>query len=271
MKEFSFTCFNETDAYDEWILPTFQRMINLEKFTLHLLIQCQRRFIDGSHLQGHILGHMPRLKDFVFDIRSIVPLYEGDVHLQSEEDIRSTLADLTQHQVITYIDSFPDEGNAHCHFHIYPPLATDYGYVSNNFRGELFSNVQCVHLSDERPFEHSFFRRIAQSFPSMRTLRVRNYVGQREKPDLSPNANERLPVITYPSLRQLSLACAHDDYLEQFLLETKTFLSADLRVSCMDGQLKRVTDNFTREETKVNYEKVKSFDLSAEIDYSHLI
>ena len=214
---------------------------------------------------------MPRLKDFVFDIRSIVPLNQGDVPLQAEEDVQSTLTDLTQHRVITYVDYFPVDGNAHCHYHTYPHVSSLYQYLSNNFRGELFSNVKYVQLFDERPFEHSFFLRIAQSFPSMRTLSVRNLVAQRDKNDYpSPNGNERAPVITYPSLRELILTRVHDDYLEQFLFETKTFVSADLELSCKDKQLYRVTNKFTREETKVNCAKVK-FDLSVEIDYSNMI
>lgn len=215
---------------------------------------------------------MPRLNDFVFDIRSIVPLNESEVHLQSEKDIRLTLTDLTQHQVITYVDYFGEEGNAHCHFHTYPLLSTEYEYISNNFRGELFPHVQYVKLFDERPFEHSFFMRIAHSFPSMKGLCVENRTPQQEKQDHQLlNENQRLPVITFPSLRRLALLCVHDDYLEQFLLETKTYFLTDLELSCKERQLKRVTDNFTREQTKANHAKVKSLDFLTDIDFSNLI
>ena len=129
-------------------------MINLEKFHLHLLIHCEQRFVDGNTLKENFLDHMPRLKDFVFDIRSIVPLNQGDVPLQAEEDVQSTLTDLTQHRVITYVDYFPVDGNAHCHYHTYPHVSSLYQYLSNNFRGELFSNVKYVQLFDERRFEH---------------------------------------------------------------------------------------------------------------------
>ena len=252
---------NETDAYDEWIVPTFRRMINLEKLSLHLLIQCQRRFIDGNTLKDNFLSHIPQLKDFVFDIRSIVQLDEGEFDLQSDEEIQSTLTDLTTHQTITYVDHFHEEGNAHCHFYTYPSLLIKYQYLSNRFQGELLENVQRVELFDERPFELTFFMRIAQSFPSMKTLRVTNRTPQQEKQDHQlSNEKQRLPIIRYRSLQKLILLRVHDDYLEQFLFDTKTIFSNDLRLCCYEDQLKRVTNNFMREETKVNYSKVKSFD-----------
>ena len=247
-------------------------MINLEKLTLKLQIYEQPRFTDGNHLKEDILSHMPRLKDFVFDIRSIVSLDDAEIPLQSDEDIRSTLTDLTKHQVTTRVDCFPSEGAAHCHIHTNPLISTEYEYVSNNFRGEIFENVQYVELYDERPFEPSFFMRIAQSFPSMKTLYVHNLLAQQEKQNHQLfNQDHQLPVIRYRFLQRLILLEVHDDYLEQFLFDTKTCFSNGLTLFCKDDQLKRVTCSFTRGETKVNCSKVKSFNLWNERDISHLI
>ena len=101
---------------------------------------------------------------------------------------------------------------------------------------------------------------------------VDNETPQQEKQDHQLlNENQRLPIIAYPSLRRLVLLCVHDDYLEQFLLETKTFLSSSLQLSCKERQLKRVTDNFMREQTEVNYAKGKSFDFFTDIDFSNVL
>ena len=117
MKEFSLTGCNQTDAYEEVVVPTLQRMINLEKLSLFLVIDCQRRFIDGNHLKANVLCHMPRLEDFIFNIRSIMPLDVDPVHLPTNEDIRCTLTELTKHPIISYVDYFRNEGNGHCHIY----------------------------------------------------------------------------------------------------------------------------------------------------------
>ena len=263
---------NGTDAYNEHIVPTLQRMINLEKLSLQTKIHFQRRFIDGNHLKKDILRHMPRLKDFIFDIRSIIPLRDGEMHLQSDEDIRSTLTNLTSHHVTTRVDYFYKEREGHCHMHTNPLLSIDYEYISNNYRGELFEHVQYVELYDERPFEHSFFMRIAQSFPSMKRMSVHNQIAQQEKHNHHLSSqDQQLPIIKYRSLKELFLVWVHDDYIEQFLFDMKTSLSSGLTLTCVEKQLERVTNDFTREETKVNCSKVNSFNFHVETDISRLI
>ena len=62
---------------------------------------------------------MPRLEDFVFNIRSILPLEFGPAHLPTTEYIRCTLTPLTKHPVVSYVDCFPEDGDSHCHFYIH--------------------------------------------------------------------------------------------------------------------------------------------------------
>ena len=266
------TCESSTYVYDELVVPTLQRMINLEKLSLSLVIDCKRRFIDGNHLKANVLRYMPRLQDFVFNIRSIMQ-HEADlVHLQTNENIQFTLKDLTKHPVISYIDHFSHEQEGHCHFYTSPYALLKYQYVSNNFPREIFLNVRQVSLFDERPFEHSFFLRLAQSFPSMRTLIVKNEAAQMEKHhQQSCSKNERVPMIRYPSLRSLHLLRVHDDYVEQFFFDTRTVFSDEMHVSMHSSQLKRVTHDFSREETRINYFRVKSFDFYDERDWSQVL
>ena len=43
-------------------------MSNLEKLTLSLVVRKRSLFIDGAHLNDHILSHMPQLRTLIFDI-----------------------------------------------------------------------------------------------------------------------------------------------------------------------------------------------------------
>jgi hypothetical protein len=269
LREFSLTCENATHVYDELVVPTLRRMINLEKLSLSLLIDCQRRFIDGNHFKANVLRHMPRLQDFLFNIRSVMRHELDLLHLQTNEDIQSTLTDLTAHPVVSYIDYFFREREGHCHFYTSPYSLLEYESVSNNFPRESFFNVQHVSLFDERPFEHAFFLRLAEAFPSMRTLTVKNEAAQVEKQNQhSWTENEGVPMIRYPSLRTLHLLRVHDDYVEQFFFDTRTLFSDDMRVGIYPSQLKRVTHDFRRDETRLNYSKVNSFNFYKEKDWS---
>jgi hypothetical protein len=262
LKEFSLSSRYPADAYEEVVVPTLQRMINLKKLSLSLVIDCQGRFIDGNHLKEKIIRHMPRLEDFLFNIRSIIRPNFDPVHLPTNEEIRSTLTDLTKYPVVSYLDAFPDSGHGQCRIYTSPYSSMEYYGVSNNFASEVFVNVRNVTCFDERPFEHSFFLRLAQSFPSMIVLTLTNGAAQLEKAHQQPcSEKERLPVIRYPSLRKLVLVDVHDDYVEQFLFATRTFFSNGMHVCNYRSQMKRVTHDFTRDETRLNSSQVTSFTL----------
>ena len=262
LEEFSLSSGSPVGVYEQVVVPTLQRMINLKKLSLSLEIDWQERFIDGNHLKENVIRHMPRLEDFMFNIRSIMPLNSASVHLPTNEEIRSTLTDLTKYPIVSYRDDFADLENGHCHIYTSPYSWMVYHDVSNSFASEVFANVQHVTCYDERPFEHSFFVRLAHSFPSMRVLTLTNRAAQLEKRRQQPcDEKERHPVIRYPSFRKLVLMNVHDDYVEQFLFATRTFFSNGMHVWNCPAQMKRVTHDFTRDETRVNCSKVKSFTL----------
>ncbi|CAF1485048.1 unnamed protein product [Rotaria magnacalcarata] len=54
--------------------PLLNRMLNLEKIDLNLVVGRNRRFIDGNELKKNIINHMPQLNKFVFNIRSTIHL-----------------------------------------------------------------------------------------------------------------------------------------------------------------------------------------------------
>jgi hypothetical protein len=63
------------------------------------------------------------------------------------------------------------------------------------------------------------------------------------------NDNENLSINKYFHLADLYFDEIHDDYLEEFLIDTKTCLTNNIHF-CVDYEiLKRVTQKFTRDTT----------------------
>ena len=80
-------CFNDSDTYDEAIVPHLQRIMNLEKLILYLVIAWgETSFIDGNNLKKNIINHLPLLREFLFNIHSKFYL-DNQMHCSSNEDI----------------------------------------------------------------------------------------------------------------------------------------------------------------------------------------
>ncbi|CAF4558981.1 unnamed protein product [Rotaria sp. Silwood2] len=129
----------------------------------------------------------------------------------------------------------------------------------------LFKCVREVSLFDDRPFEHEFFVRIAQAFPLLKKLSMINLTPQNQK---AKNNNEYLSIIEYPHLIELDFLDVSDDYLEQFLVNTKTFLIDNICIYAYYESLKRVTNNFRRAATRFNSAKVNSLRIYGQFQLS---
>ncbi|CAF4241072.1 unnamed protein product, partial [Rotaria sp. Silwood2] len=153
---------------------------------------------------------------------------------------------------------FVDETDrAECLIYSYSYRLKDYDQISNNFSAGIFECVRNITLFDKHPFEHEFFLRLSQSFPFMKSLSVMNDKPQKNKLHSRPKKNNQdLPIIKYPHLVKLDLTDAHDDYIEQFLVDWQTSLSNIVRLSVCYRPLLRVTRNFTRNTTQFNCTKV---------------
>ncbi|CAF3595393.1 unnamed protein product [Rotaria sp. Silwood1] len=239
-----------TPFYDELIVPLLHRMPNLEKLALYIAVE-QITFLDGNNLKKDIINYLPRLNKFIFNVRLFDPL-PNLTHLLSNEEIQHSFTGLEDNQVICYVDYFIKRRSAQCHFYSYPYTLRYYDNITNSFRGGLFKCVNQVSLFDDRPFEHEFFIRIAQSFPLMKDLSVINLTGQQKAND----NNEHFSIIEYLHLNELNLSDVDDDYVEQFLINTKTCLLNNVRLYVTYQSLKSVTHNFTRDSTRVNCAKV---------------
>ncbi len=254
LKSFSLRCSTSTDVYDELIVPLLHRMSNLENLRLCFTVHRKKTFIDGNELKTNIINHLPRLIKFTFNIHASIQS-DHQMNLPSNEDIQYTFKDFENTQIISCVDYFPDSKENHCHVYSYPYKTDEYKYITNNFPGGLFKCVRVVSLYDERPFEHEFFLRIAQSFPLMTRLKIINKKSQNEK-RFKRNTNEDLLVNEYPHLIQLDLSKAHKNYLEQFLDDTKTYLPNRVHLGADYRSLKKVTRNFTRNTTRMNCSKI---------------
>ncbi|CAF3375804.1 unnamed protein product, partial [Rotaria sp. Silwood2] len=261
LKRFSLYSDMRTLVYDEIIVPFLHRMLNLEKLDLHLKVDRHKGFINGNDFKKNIINYMPRLNKFTFNIRLINHI-SNKINLPSNEDIQYTFKDFKDNQVISCIDFFQEEQFRYCHIYSYPYRMKYYDNISNNFPGGLFKYVHQVSLYDEYPFEYEFFRRIEKSFPFMKELTVINVKPQKNKLyRKSKNDNQDLSTIKYPHLTSLNLVQVHDDYLEQFLVDTEMCLPNHVHLSVNYEAMKRVTENFTRNTIRINCAKLASLRL----------
>lgn len=251
MKHFSLTCVTETYLYGEIMVPHLQRMINLEKLALYFATNRTSKFIDGIHIKKNIINYMPRLNEFIFNIRSTVEC-DNSIHLLSDEDMYRTFKDFECYQIIYCVDYFPKEGYGQCLMYSYPYTLRHYDNITNKFSGGLFNNVQEITLFDEYPFQHEFFIKLSQAFPFLKNLTLTNSELQNLNED-----NQKFSIIEYSHLTTLNLYRVHDHYVEQFLFDTKTYLPNEIRLSIDYEQLQRVTYNFTRDATQNNCAKIK--------------
>ncbi|CAF1319522.1 unnamed protein product [Rotaria sordida] len=144
-----------------------------------------------------------------------------------------------------------------CHIYSYSSPMQYYSYITNNFPDGLFKYVRVVSLFDEHPFEHEFFLRIQKSFPFMERLCVINHKSQNHKQSYESNNDNRISsVIEYSFLSELDIDDVHDDYIEQFLFDTKTYLQSNVLLYINYESLKRLTHNFKRDATRINCAKV---------------
>ncbi|CAM2706336.1 unnamed protein product [Rotaria socialis] len=234
---FSLSCRLSLYCYDTIIIPLLHRMSNLEQLSLYLSHVHRNRFINGNDLKQNIVDYLPELNQFRFNIHSTM---------------------LLNNEIISCVNYFLGDNEGECLIYSYPYTLRHYYKIANNFPGGLFPCVHEVSLFDEHPFEHEFFIRIQRSFPFMKRLIINNRKAQKEKQCKKlKNTNQDLLVIEYSHLQCLILNEAHHDYVEQFLLDTKTRLPYGVDLFVDYKPLKRVTYNFKRDATQINCSKVR--------------
>ena len=228
-------------------------MMNLEELNLYLSICGRQTFVGGTDLKKNILNYMSQLKKFSFSIHSSIYL-NNEINLPSNEDVQNTFKDFKDNQIISSVDYFSNNKKVQCHVYSYPYKRIKYKRISNNFPCKYFPYVREISLFDEQPFEHEFFLRITQAFPNVKILRLENEQPQKKN-------HHDSSITRYLHLTELNLLEAHDDYIEEFLIDSKTCLPDTVDLTVEYEALKRVTENFTRSTTQINCSKLISLNL----------
>ncbi|CAF2066214.1 unnamed protein product [Rotaria magnacalcarata] len=83
------------------------------------------------------------------------------------------------------------------------------------------------------------------------------------------NHNFNSTIVKYNYLITLDIEEVHDDYIEEFLFNTKTYFHNNIVMSINYKSLERVTRNFTRDVTRINCAKINEIFLSGEKHYSN--
>jgi hypothetical protein len=75
--------------------------------------------------------------------------------------------------------------------------------------------------------------------------------------NLNSNDNQLYSIVQYPYLTSLDISISHIDYVEHFLNATKALLPRLTKLEVDYDQLIIVTENFTKDTTRLNCAKVK--------------
>ncbi|CAF4612206.1 unnamed protein product [Rotaria socialis] len=101
-------------------------------------------------------------------------------------------------------------------------------------------------------------------------LSVINRKSQNRKQSYESNTgNQNLSVIEYSFLGALDLLNVHDDYIEEFLINSKTCFPNNVTLYIHYKSLQRVTHNFTSDTTRINCGKIDELQLYAETKCSN--
>ncbi|CAF1406142.1 unnamed protein product [Adineta ricciae] len=215
LKQVKMTIYENFDEY-ETCFSLLRCLSSVEYLTLLLAIGKNgvepNHFIDELVLEKSMLRYMYHLRQFKFHIRSI--LKYASHHMMNE--IHESF--LRQQPFNCVYDYFKNN-YGQCQIYSIPFVGTRLDFISNRFPlfDGTFSSVTTLLIFDDvLPFENSFFQRLAQALPRLKTLEIRNELGQQQK---AMAANMNTDRIHFPHLTVLILYVIHMDYAEQFLCQ----------------------------------------------------
>ncbi|CAF1389221.1 unnamed protein product [Rotaria sordida] len=273
LKCFSLTNYNYIYDYDDLVVPLLRRMTHLEKLTLYLRISKTglfigdaSPFIDGIHLHNEILVHIPQLHTFKYYISTETCTDYSNLRI-SNRDIQQTFTNIIKYGQTACIMDYYGASGTICHVYSLPFTFTHLYKITTHFPFIVFDTVTHLSVYDIVPFKHEFFMRINQAFPLLKCFTVKNARMQYW------NSNDNLsdPIIEFTHLISLEIIHAGMYYLEQFLVKTNTLLPRLTRLKVNYNDLKTVTINFTREETRHNCSKVKQLIVEDSIIFSKYV
>jgi len=254
MKYFSFSSYRETKEYDSHILPLIRQMRYLEELMLSINVYQRSTFIDGIHLENEMLIYLPQLQIFTFNIITHNEYMNNEIYMQSNNDLRRTFLNWRYGHVNCYISSYPNN-EAISHIFSLPCNKTDMYIISYGFLGGFHTNVRILCLLDRvYPFKHEFFLRIARAFPLITDLTVLN---NRVFDNTDENNNQTKSIAEFHYLTSLTIQFHRAIYVEQFLVDTSTYVPNLINLTISYDNLVTVTNNFTCHSTRRNCSKVQ--------------
>ncbi|CAF1129772.1 unnamed protein product [Rotaria sordida] len=255
LKCFSLTSECYTQFYNDGIVLLLRRMLNLEELTLFLLVsKIESTYIDGIQLYDEILIFMRRLNKLTFSINTLVFNRYITVDLPSNDDIQNSFIKRRYQPVGSYADEKLTDYAGRCHVYSLPYQFDCFYHLTNCFQGGIFNKVRWLAMADQHPFEHELFEKISHDFPFLQKLVVLNSKPQKNKQHAST-------LITFVHLVELNLRLAHTNYVEQFLLETKTCLPHLKNLVIEYESLAMITNNFTNDATHRNCSQLRRIDI----------
>ncbi|CAF0933832.1 unnamed protein product [Adineta steineri] len=264
LKCFSLCACIQTTEFDNLVIPLVHRLSHLEKLTLSLRVSERYSYIDATYLENSLLRQIPYLQTFFFDIATEYVYIDGQVR-PSFNDIRHTFIQ-RGYNVDGYIDSMNSINTIWNRYHVYSfPFHMECIHpISHGFPGGMFMNVANLRIRDmSNSFEHSFFAKISRSFPLLRRLSIQIKIEKKEK------SEEVSSIIEFSHLVELKFISAHIDYVEQFLPDMKTRLPSLIKLIIRYEHLATITENFTRNSTRINCAKLKSIEFHDETPMIH--
>ncbi|CAM4841158.1 unnamed protein product [Rotaria magnacalcarata] len=256
LKCFSLICYNGTRLYRKQVLPLLRRMSYLEELTLYIHILDGPTFISGTHIDDEILRHMSRLHMFTFHMVCEKSIGNPTIRI-SKSDIERTFTNIKHRSVACMIDYF-DCINMISRVFSLPFKFDRLEHIGNNIPDIQFNFVSYLTLWDPKPYKHKFFVRLTRAFPILRYLSIWNIEPpffRRHESDLYDA--DWCSIVEFPHLISLEIDRVSTYYVEHFLNETTTHLPRLTKLKVDYKQLKLVTKNFTRDETRRNCAQVK--------------
>ena len=200
------------------IVPLIRRVVNLQQLKLYLTVyRPYDDYLDVVQLSDLLLNHLAQLRRFTFNIETTALNTIGDRPLPTNKVIQRSFTGKHYQQLVSVVYNGFNEDNSTCRIYSLP---YDFYYfldLDHSFPGGLFQKVRFLRMKDEHSFEDALFRIISHDMPYLEQLTITNK---------HPLKNKRCSstILGFPRLERLDLQYAHDDYVELFLLTTKTSL-----------------------------------------------
>ena len=218
-------------------------MLNLERLVLYLAVSRPSglSFITEVELYDDFLILMPLLRKFDFSIHTFLRQQCTPTNIQ-DVSIRIGYKNSDSYVVENFvINEFA--------YHFYSlPYHFEFAYHLNNsfqFQRYMFDQVRLLTMSDEKPYEKEFFRKVSQYFPFLNHLVIFNAKAPKGKENTSTP-------ITFTHLTILDIYRSHPDYAKQFLLKDTTALPCLKELHVEYDSFASLTNYFTLDADNLN-------------------